>query len=51
VIEKKIFIEVLFLKEQRKKKNKMVDIYKKPYKAFIASHTHWDGEWYRTFTI
>lgn len=29
----------------------MVDINKKPYKAFIASHTHWDGEWYRTFTI
>ena len=28
----------------------MVDnINKKPYKAFIVPHTHWDREWYQTF--
>ena len=33
-----------------KGKIKMVDnINKKPYKAFIVPHTHWDREWYQTF--
>lgn len=27
----------------------MVDRNKKPYKAFIVPHTHWDREWYQTF--
>lgn len=27
----------------------MTNIDKKPYKAFIVSHTHWDREWYQTF--
>ncbi len=27
----------------------MADIDKKPYKAFIVPHTHWDREWYQTF--
>jgi len=27
----------------------MININKKPYKAFIVPHTHWDREWYRTF--
>ena len=27
----------------------MAKINKKPYKAFIVPHTHWDREWYQTF--
>jgi len=27
----------------------MTNINKKPYKAFIVPHTHWDREWYQTF--
>ena len=27
----------------------MTNIDKKPYKAFIVPHTHWDREWYQTF--
>jgi len=27
----------------------VVNINKKPYKAFIVPHTHWDREWYQTF--
>ena len=27
----------------------MAKINKKPYKAFVVSHTHWDREWYQTF--
>ena len=27
----------------------MASINKKPYRAFIVSHTHWDREWYQTF--
>jgi len=27
----------------------VANINKKPYKAFIVPHTHWDREWYRTF--
>lgn len=27
----------------------MVNINKKPHKAFIIPHTHWDREWYQTF--
>ena len=27
----------------------MANINKKPYKAFIVPHTHWDREWYQTF--
>jgi len=27
----------------------VININKKPYKAFIVPHTHWDREWYQTF--
>ena len=27
----------------------MAKINKKPYKAFVVPHTHWDREWYQTF--
>ena len=37
------------LKERKRRKSYMVNINKKPYRAFIVPHTHWDREWYQTF--
>lgn len=44
------FVNITHKRVKKKGKIKMVDnINKKPYKAFIVPHTHWDREWYRTF--
>lgn len=44
------FVNITYKRTKKKGKIKMVDnIDKKPYKAFIVPHTHWDREWYRTF--
>lgn len=44
------FVNITHKRVKKKGKIKMIDnINKKPYKAFIVPHTHWDREWYRTF--
>lgn len=44
------FINITYKRAKKKGKIKMNDNFnKKPYKAFIVPHTHWDREWYRTF--